>query len=142
VSCNSEKDKAGGKTRVPSPEKCSRCFEQAQASVNKAVYSLEKLRIIYKRTKTYTDKAISVGDTAAGIHAVTGLAWQSAKRKIVESMQKMDAAFEAKKPELMQRLRKALDEVSDCEKEFFSNPDWYNRFGFMYYQFKDGQVSR
>ena len=113
---------------------CQQCYQAAQTSLHKAAFTLEKLRLLHKRTKAMVDKAISFGDTTSGIHAVPGLAWQGQRTAIVKSIKKMDDAFDAKKPELMERLKGALEEIAECETKYFSNPDWYDRFGFMYYQ--------
>ena len=39
-------------------------------------------------------------------------------------------------------LRQALQEVSDCEARFYRNPDWYTRFGFMYFEFMQAHDKR
>jgi len=123
-------------------DECDSCYTTAQEALNKAVFSLEKMRILYKRTKSFTEKALSFGDTSSGIHAVTGMAWQTQRRGIEASLKKFEAAYDAKKPELMTRLRTALDGLSQCEAEHYANPDWFNRFGFIYFQFMDQKYSR
>jgi len=32
-------------------------------------------------------------------------------------------------------MRRALDMVAACERDNFHYPDWYSRFGFIYYDF-------
>lgn len=123
-------------------EACDQCFTDAQEGLRKAVFSLEKLRIIYKRTKTFTDKAIAFGDNASGIHAVTGLAWQTQRRGIEASLKKFEGTYDGKRPELMGRLRTALDGLAACEARHYANPDWYDRFGFIYYQFMESKYAR
>lgn len=118
------------------------CYKRAQAALNRAAIRLEKLRIIHARTKDFKDKAIAFGTAASSIHAVQGLAWLKAKKEIETSFKKLEAAYDAKKPELMAALRAALDMISRCEDEHFQNRDWYDRFGFMYYQFMDGRYTR
>lgn len=134
-----------GAPRLPvscKSDACARCYRDAQRALNQAVFTLNRLRIIYLRTKNFTDKAISFGNSASGIHAVTGLAWQAEKRGIEAAMEGMNQAFDRKKPELMTGLKAALVQLSTCEAEHYKNPDWYNRFGFIYYQFMDGRISR
>lgn len=139
VSCGAASRGSGSEA---SGEDCQRCYRDAQASLHKAAFTLEKLRILHKRTKAVVDKAVSFGDTTSGIHAVSGLAWQTERTKIVKSIKKMDEAFDAKKPELMGRLKAALDEIGECEAKHFANPDWYNRFGFMYYETMNAKTIR
>ncbi len=121
---------------------CRACYRDAQLALNRAVFTLNRLRILYLRTKNFVDKAIAFGNSASGIHAVSGLAWQNEKRGIEASMEGMNQAFDGKKPELMLGLKAALDKLNACEAEHFGNPDWYNRFGFIYYQFMDSRISR
>jgi hypothetical protein len=54
--------------------------EAAQRRLNFMRVQLEKLRAVYQSTKTYADKMKSFDDSASGIHAVTGLAWQARRR--------------------------------------------------------------
>jgi hypothetical protein len=123
-------------------EQCGECYRAAQDELNRVMFRFEKLRTLFTRTKTYVDKAISFGTSASSIHAVQGLAWQKAKKEIEASMERMNTAYDAKKPELMAALRSALDAIADCEAEHYNNPDWYNRFGFIYYQFIDQKYKR
>lgn len=121
---------------------CKRCYGEAQLALHRAVFTLNRLRILYLRTKNFVDKAIAFGNSASGFHAVTGLAWQNEKRNIEASMEGMNQAFDRKKPELMTGLKAALEQISACEAQHYGNPDWYNRFGFIYYQFMDTRISR
>lgn len=123
-------------------EECGQCYDAAQAALHAALLRLEKLRILYTRTTDFAEKAISFGDTTSGLHAVSGLAWQKAKKDIEASVESLNGAFDAKKPELMGRLKAALDEIGECEAKHFANPDWYNRFGFMYYETMNAKTIR
>ena len=121
---------------------CTACYREAQTALNSAMFTLGRLRTLYLRTKTFVDNAIAFGDSSSGIHAVVGLAWQKEKKGIQDSMAGMNTAFDRKKPELMTALKTALDKIGACEAQFYSNPDWYNRFGFIYYQFMDQKYAR
>lgn len=73
---------------------------------------------------------------------MAGLAWQN-QRKVIEAQQKrLDDAYDNKRPELMDALRESLEGIAQCEEQYFQNPDWYNRFAFMYYQFIDQKYQR
>ena len=37
--------------------------------------------------------------------------------------------------ELMALLQKTLQRIAACEEKVFDNKSWYERFGFMYYEF-------
>ncbi len=121
---------------------CAACYTEGQTALGRAVFTLNRLRILYLRTKNFVDKAIAFGNSASGIHALSGLAWQNEKRGIEGAMEGMNRAFDGKKPELMAALKLALEKISACEAQHYGNPDWYNRFGFIYYQFMDSKISR
>jgi len=123
-------------------QECVACYRDAQTSLNRAMFTLGRLRTIFLRTKTFVDKAIAFGTSGSSIHAVQGLAWQQEKKKIEDTMDGMNKAYDKKKPELMGGLKSALDKIAVCEAEHFHNPDWYNRFGFMYYQFMNARYAR
>jgi hypothetical protein len=121
---------------------CAACYEKAQGEMNDVMVRFEKLRAIYGKNSTYIRKAIAFGDSTSGIHGVAGLAWQN-QRKVIEAQQKrLDDAYDNKRPELMDALRESLEGIAQCEEQYFQNPDWYNRFAFMYYQFIDQKYQR
>lgn len=121
---------------------CMACYEEAHDKLRRSLFTLGMLQTIYLRTKTFTDKAVAFGDSSSGIHAVSGLAWQNEKRKILEAMDGMNAAYDRKKPELMAPFKAALEAIAQCEQTHFNNPDWFQRFGFIYYSFIDQKYSR
>lgn len=126
-----------GMPRVPSfcdTDECGTCFVNARETFNQNRYSFERLKTIYNCTKTFTDASIAFGDNVSGVHAVSGLAWQSARKKIVKSVQDLQKAYDEKYVELLDKQRRALMELNNCEAQH-GIPDWYDRFGYMYYEF-------
>lgn len=126
-----------GMPRMPSfceTEECGSCFMSARADFNTNRYSFERLKVIYNCTKTFTDAAISFGDNVSGIHGVSGLAWQSERRKIEKSIKSLQEAYDKKYRELLESQKRALMKLNDCEAEH-GIPDWYDRFGYMYHEF-------
>jgi hypothetical protein len=126
-----------GMPRVPSfceTAECGACFTSARADFNTTRYSFERLKTIYNCTKTFTDAALSFGDNVSGVHGVSGLAWQSERRKIEKSIKDLQAAYDNKYRELLESQKRALMKLNDCEMEH-GIPDWYDRFGYMYYEF-------
>lgn len=121
---------------------CGACFEDAQGKLNAVRVRFEKLRVVYGSTKAWIAKALSFGDTAAGAFGIGGLAWQTERRKVEASVANLDAAYDAKYTELMQTLEDAMKAIEACEAEHFNEPDWYNRFGFMYYSFMADRYRR
>jgi hypothetical protein len=120
---------------------CAKCFENARASFNEVRYKFIKLAIIYRCTKSFADKSMAFGDDVSSIHGVSGLAWQAEKRKIEESVERLKKSYDDKYIELLQRLRESMIDIAECEEEF-GERDWYDRFGFMFYEFMKEKYRR
>lgn len=126
-----------GMPTIPSfceTDECGNCFKGAREVFNQNRYTFERLKTIYTCTKTFTDRAIAFGDNVSGVHGVSGLAWQSEKRKIEKSVKDMQTAYDNKYRELLEDQKNALMMLNDCEAQH-GIPDWYDRFGYMYYEF-------
>ncbi|MBZ0326394.1 MAG: hypothetical protein K8F54_02205 [Altibacter sp.] len=126
-----------GMPRVPSfceTDECGSCFVEARSDFNTTRYSFERLKTIYNCTKTFTDAAISFGDNVSGIHGVSGLAWQSERRKIEKSIKNLQKAYDNKYRDLLEGQKRALMKLNECEAQHGIS-DWYDRFGYMYYEF-------
>jgi hypothetical protein len=116
-------------------EKCATCFEPAYERLTKVRIRFEKLRRVYAWTKAYKERAFALGDSAAGIHGLAGLAWVGKRIGLEKSYKRFEAAYDDKYEELLQELRASLEQIAECEAEIYGEKDWYNRFGFIYYQF-------
>jgi len=64
-----------------------------------------------------------------------GLAAQVQVQRVDASLADFDATAVAKRDQLTSALREGLQMLSECEAKYYHNDDWYNRYGFMYYQF-------
>jgi hypothetical protein len=129
-----------GAPQVPSScagsDECGACFEQAYDDLNRQRFRLAKLRRIYLSTMRMGKSALAFGDNASGVHGVAGLGWQLQGRKPIEqSMKSFQNTSVAKYEEIIGDLHEALQAVGVCEAEHFDEGSWYDRFGFMYYQF-------
>jgi hypothetical protein len=114
---------------------CSECFDRAYHEVTFTRNTLERLRTIYARTIAYIKRAEGFGDSASGIHGLSGLSWQYAKSNIEQEKANLFRTSREKYDGLVNNMRHALDMVGDCERDHFHNPDWYNRYGFIYFEF-------
>lgn len=121
---------------------CGACFAKAQGDLKQLRFSLEKLRVIGTWTKKFTDKSIAFGDSVSGVHGVAGLGWQPERAKIEQSYDQFGKAYDAKYQELIGDLEGALRNVGRCEAQYFSTPDWYDRYGFIYYTFMADRYRR
>ena len=110
------------------------CLEAAYADLLKQRYSLEKLLKIGQHTKKVTDFGISFGDDFSGVHGVSGLAWQTARAKVIKSIEKFDITYDNKYKELIDKLYNILIKIDECENKL-GYENWYSHSGFIYYEF-------
>jgi hypothetical protein len=135
-----------GSPQVPSKcagsNACGDCYQSAYDELNKVRYRFEKLRRVYQSTKAFTSAALSFGDNAASIHGIAGLAWQTERRKVEQSIRNLDSSYDAKYEELVGVLQQAIQHIGQCEAQYYNEPDWYNRYGFIYYSFMADRYRR
>ncbi|RYY58021.1 MAG: hypothetical protein EOO09_00170 [Chitinophagaceae bacterium] len=120
---------------------CAECYRSAVSELNFIRRQLGRLGCIFRNTIEFNNAAISFGDNASGIHAVTGLAWQAARAEIMTGLESFKKTYDRKYVDMMGSLKKALESVSKCEDKF-GTPDWYQRFGFMYFEFMKEKYKR
>jgi hypothetical protein len=123
-------------------EKCAACFEPAYARLTAVRIRFEKLRRVYQWTKSYKERAFALGDSTAGIAGLAGLAWVGKRVELEKMYKQFEASVDDKYEELIQELRAALDEIAGCEEEVYGEEGWYNRYGFIYYQFMADRYRR
>jgi hypothetical protein len=116
-------------------EGCNDCYAAAHRKLNAVRTAFEKLRRVGTTTRAFAAKSIAFGDSVSGVHGVAGLGWQPERAKIEQSMKGFEQAYDAKHAELVGLLEAALREIGQCEARHFNVPDWYDRYGFMYYTF-------
>lgn len=115
---------------------CRPCFEKAHAGLNKTRISLEKVRGHYKFTHRFTtlgQQVLTAAGAAGGGIAALGASAENIK--VDKALDDFDNIVKAKNKELLAKLEGNLKEISACEAKFYQNDDWYNRYGFTYYQF-------
>ncbi|GAB4169056.1 MAG: hypothetical protein Kow0020_02660 [Wenzhouxiangellaceae bacterium] len=120
---------------------CESCYASARAGFNETRALFEQLRVIYQCTMDDVKAKVSLGDTASGVHAVVGLTWQAERAKIMQSVKGLKAAYDQKYAELRTRLHESMIEIAECEAQY-GLPDWYDRFGFMYFEFLSDRYRR
>lgn len=128
-------------TRCEDGSDCYTCYESAVNELSFVRRQLARLWCIYSNTKNFNERAIAFGDNTSGVHAVNGLAWQYAKRDIVEAYDHFKQTYDQKYTGLMGTLNKALNDISRCEAQY-GQPDWYQRFGFIYFEFMKEKYKR
>ncbi|MEM9721618.1 MAG: hypothetical protein AAGA10_20295 [Bacteroidota bacterium] len=130
----------GSRESIVESAECSDCFLDARSKFNDVRFTLARLETIYTCTKNMTTSAKAFGDSFSSA-TKSGLGWASARRKIEESEKSMAKAYDDKYVDLMGDLQGALVEMSICEAKF-GLVDWYDRFGFVYYEFMVDRYKR
>lgn len=122
-------------------ESCAGCFKEARKNFNETRYLFTQLATIYRCTKDFSEAAIAFGDNVSGYHGVSGMAWQTQKRNIEKSVIELQQAYDNKYNQLVQSLHNNLIELSKCEARYGTD-DWYDRFGYMYFEFMRDKYKR
>ncbi|HQV06780.1 MAG: hypothetical protein R2796_05840 [Chitinophagaceae bacterium] len=120
---------------------CRDCYQSSISRMTTVRRSLARLSCIRMNTKKFTDAAVAFGDNVAGLHAITGLAWQYQRRGIMAAMEKFNKSYDKKYTELIQSLQIALQGINQCEAKF-GMQDWYQRFGFIYFEMMKEKYKR
>lgn len=110
------------------------CLGRAYDELATLRAKFEKLRIIGHDTKKTVDWALSFGDDVSSFHALSGLAWQTQRVKIVKSYDEFEEAYDKKYKEFVQQLYNVLMKIDSCEAKM-GYENWYNTAGFIYYEF-------
>lgn len=120
---------------------CSQCYERPISRINTVRKSLARLSCMKMNTKSFTDAAVAFGDNVAGLHGVTGLAWQSERTGIQEAYKNFGKSYDKKYVELIDSLQTGLKEVNKCESQYGIR-DWYQKAGFMYFEMMKEKYKR
>lgn len=135
-----------GQPNVPSScegnAACQQCYGEAMDKLDSTRYRLERLRAIYSSTYSWAKGKISFADGVSGFHGMSALAWQKYKLGVMQSLKSLDGSYDKKYVELMEALLADLQGVSACEARIMKVPDWYDRFGFVYYLFMKDAYKR
>ena len=136
---------ASGASMMPSTcagnSGCSECYDRAVGELNFIRRQLGRLSCIYSNTKQFNKSALAFGDNMSGIHAVTGMAWQSVRGEVVAAYTSFGHTYDSKYTDMMGSLQRALQSISLCEQQY-GLPDWYQRFGFIYFEFMQDKYKR
>jgi hypothetical protein len=124
-------------------EKCTKCFDVPHTQLDSLRFRFEKLRKVNRVTKNMLRDSLSFGDAAAeAAGGVAGLVWAKEKEGIRESEANFNTSYDAKLVELLSTLKDTLQSISACEEKVFDETAWYERYGFIYYEFMSDAYRR
>ena len=119
---------------VPSNPGCA-CMTTAVDKLRANRQMLEKLRVLVANQKNFVDKATALGNSYAQLHTLLGLQWIGIKKDSIDGpYAQFKTISNGKHQALMDAIQKDLQDISACEAKL-GEPDWYAKFGFMYYEF-------
>lgn len=117
-------------------EECNACYTDAVQKINFNRFYLQRAWSITHSYIDYAQKAEKFGDSASGIHAVSGLSWQlQGKPQIEQALTGLRRTYRGKYQSYIENLENALRGLGQCEAEHFGERDWYSRYGFIYLDF-------
>ena len=62
--------------------------------------------------------------------------------EILETFKTVQEKYDDKYEELMEKLKAALEAIARCEETVYEEKDWYQRYGFVYYEFMAARYQR
>jgi hypothetical protein len=120
---------------------CNDCYKAALDGFNADRKTLARMMCIFMNNKNFTDKAIAFGNSMASLPGGVGLGWIPAKKMIDNAFTNLKNTYDKKSRELLISLQKNMMKIDQCENSF-GLKDWYQRFGFMYFEFMQQKYKR
>lgn len=139
AACGSAYTEASGPT-VPSQcaehEECAQCYSEAVRKIDFNRFYIERARCITATNVKMANSAMAFGDSASGIHAVSGLSWKlQGKPQIEQAVASLRQTYTSKAGQYLGGLEGALKKLGKCEATYYGQDDWYQRYGWIYYNF-------
>lgn len=123
-------------------EGCEECFGRVYEQLARSRILLARARSLFDATHRFANAAQAVGDNLAPSTREAAFVWEMQKPRIAASLGNFNAAYDRKIADMLAALRRTLQEIGECEERFYNNPDWYTRFGFIYYEFMKSRYQR
>lgn len=123
-------------------EGCEDCYSEAYERLGRARVLLARAQTIYKATHRFAAASVALGDNLAPSTREAALVWQAQKPAIERSLATFDQAYDRKIEAMLGNLKEVLQMISRCEAQYYNNPDWYTRYGFMYLEFMAARYTR
>lgn len=120
---------------------CNDCYKAALDGFNADRKTLARMMCIFMNNKNFTDKAIAFGNSMASLPGGVGLGWIPAKKMIDNAFTNLKNTYDKKSRELLISLQKNMMKIDQCEHSY-GLKDWYQRFGFMYFEFMQQKYKR
>jgi hypothetical protein len=115
---------------------CEACYAEATRKIDFNRFYIERAHCITVTNIKMANSAMAFGDSTSGIHGVAGLSWQlQGKPQIKEAVEGLQRTYVNKAGQYLSNLDQALHELGRCEARYYSENDWYERYGWIYLNF-------
>ena len=115
---------------------CEACYAEATRKIDFNRFYIERARCITVTNVKMANSAMAFGDSTSGIHGVAGLSWQlQGKPQIKEAVESLQKTYVNKAGQYLSNLDEALHDLGKCEAKYYSEDDWYQRYGWIYLNF-------
>lgn len=123
-------------------EGCEECYQRPYEQLARSRILLARARALHAATHRFAKAAQAFGDGVAPSTREAAIVWHYQKPKIAASLAQLDATYDRKIADMLAVLKRTLEEIAACEARFYQNPDWYQRYGFMYFEFMQARYQR
>ena len=114
-------------------QECQQCFEQAMTRIDFNRYYLHRAWSITHQYSKFAEGAMAFGDSASGIHGVTGMSWQlQGKPPIRKALAGLKTTYRTKYGEYVNGLQGALEQMGQCEARYAGGDRWFGRYASVY----------
>lgn len=121
---------------------CEECFGAAYEQLARSRLLLLRTRALYDATHRFASAAQAHGDNLAPATREAAIVWEMQKPRIRASLGQFDAAYDRKIADMLAVVQRTLRELAVCEKRFYNTLDWYERYGFIYFEFLQARFTR
>jgi hypothetical protein len=123
-------------------EECGTCYRQAFKDLSDTRKKLENNRIVLANFTRKMNATEEAGKALGGMHGGLGVIFLGYKAQWDADRATIYAKYDERYADLIKQLRVALADVAACEQAAYHNASWYDRYGFMYYEFMAARYKR
>lgn len=121
---------------------CKACFAPAYGQLNGVRRKLENNRIVLAHYNRRMQTIEDAGRAMGGMHGAAGILFLKNKQEWDAQRASIGGMYDTRYTALMTELQTALRGVEACEAKAYGTTGWYDRFGFMYYEFMAARYRR
>ncbi len=121
---------------------CEECYGRAYEQLARSRLLLLRARALFDATHRFASAAQAHGDNVAPSTREAAIVWEMQKPRIRASLAQFDATYDRKIADMLAVVQQTLRDIALCEKLYYETQDWYERFGFIYFEFLQARYQR